>query len=96
MLLQVDVSLFELVDALVERVDVGGCAEPGSAPGLLAERFGQSFLQLLDAGSKPAACPWAASRSACNEARGPQVHGRRWRLDLLAAHGFSPEDHGAR
>ena len=36
---QVDGLLLEVGDLLVEGVDVGGRAEPGFAPGLLAERF---------------------------------------------------------
>ena len=36
---QVDDVLFELGDLLVEGVDVGGGAEPGLAPGVLAERL---------------------------------------------------------
>ena len=46
----VDDVLFEGDDALVELVDVGGCAETRLAPGLLAERLGQSPFQVLDAG----------------------------------------------
>ena len=53
LLLQVEVVLFELGDALVEGVDVGWGAEPGLAPGLFAERFGEPFLELLDAGVEP-------------------------------------------
>lgn len=37
---QVDGPLFEVGDLLLEGVEVGGCAEPGLAPGLLAECFG--------------------------------------------------------
>ena len=36
---QVDGLLFEVDDLLVEGVDVGGCAESGFAPGLLAKGF---------------------------------------------------------
>ncbi len=32
--------LFQAGDRVVEGVDVGGCAEPGFAPGLLAECLG--------------------------------------------------------
>jgi hypothetical protein len=46
LLAQVDELLFEAGDGLVERVDVGGGAEPGLLPGLLAERFGEAFLEL--------------------------------------------------
>jgi len=46
---QVDDVLLEVDDPLVELVDVVGCAEPGLAPGLLAEQFGQPFLELLGA-----------------------------------------------
>ena len=49
---QVDGLLFEVGDLLVEGVDVGGGAEPGFVPGLLAECFGQAFLQLPDAGGE--------------------------------------------
>ena len=45
--------LVEIGDLVVERVDVGGCAEPGFAPGLVAERLGQAFFELLDAGGEP-------------------------------------------
>ncbi len=34
----------------MEGVDVGGGAEPGLAPGVLAEGVGEAFLQVLDAG----------------------------------------------
>jgi hypothetical protein len=44
--------LFEMADFLVERVDVGGCAEPGFTPGLLAECFGEPFLELPGAGGE--------------------------------------------
>ena len=50
---QVDGLLLQLGDLLVEGVDVGGRAEPGLAPGLFAERFRQTFFQLLDAGVQP-------------------------------------------
>jgi hypothetical protein len=49
-LLKVEVVLFELADALVERVDVDGAAEPGLTPGMFAERLGEPFLQLVVAG----------------------------------------------
>ena len=45
--------LVQIGDLVVERVDVGGGAEPGFAPGLVAERFGQAFFELLDAGDEP-------------------------------------------
>jgi hypothetical protein len=66
---QVDGLLFEVGDLLAEGIGVGGGAEPGLAPGLLAERFGQAFLELPDAGAEPIARSWAASRSACSDAR---------------------------
>jgi hypothetical protein len=44
--------LFEMADFLVQRVDVGGCAEPGFTPGLLAECFGEPFLELPGAGGE--------------------------------------------
>ena len=53
LLLKAEVVLFELADALVEGVDVGGGAEPGLVPGLFTERFGQPLLQLLDARAEP-------------------------------------------
>ena len=53
LLSKVEVVLFELADLLVEGIDVGGGAEPGLAPGLFTERFGQPFLQLMDAGAEP-------------------------------------------
>ena len=37
---QVDRLLLEVGDLLAQGVDVGGRAEPGFAPGLLAERLG--------------------------------------------------------
>ena len=45
--------LLEVGDLLAEGVDVGGRAEPGFPPGLLAEGFGEAFLELLDAGVEP-------------------------------------------
>src|SRR6478672_11396692 len=53
LLLKVEVVLFELAESLVERVDVGGGAEPGLAPGLFTERFRQPLLQLVDARAEP-------------------------------------------
>ena len=50
---QVDDLLFELGDLLVEGVDVGGGAEPGLAPGVLAEGFGQALFEVLDSGVEP-------------------------------------------
>jgi hypothetical protein len=47
---QVDGLLLEVSDLLAEGVDVGGGAEPGFAPGLLAEGLGQALFQLPDAG----------------------------------------------
>ncbi len=50
---QVDGLLFEVGDLLAEGVDVGGGAESGLVPGLLAECLGQAFLQQPDAGGEP-------------------------------------------
>ena len=50
---QVDGLLLEVGDLLVEGVDVGRGAEPGLAPGVLAECLGQAFLQVLDARVEP-------------------------------------------
>jgi len=50
---QVDGLLLEAVDLLAEGIDVGGCAEPGFAPCLLAERLGQPFLKLADTVAEP-------------------------------------------
>ena len=50
---QVGGLLLEVGDFLVQGVDVGGCAEPGFAPCLLAERFGEPFLELPGAGVEP-------------------------------------------
>jgi len=50
---QVGGLLFEVGDFLVERVDVGGCAEPGFTPCLFAERVGQSLFELADAAGEP-------------------------------------------
>ena len=50
---QVDGLLLEMGDLLAEGVDVSGCAEPGFAPGLFAERLGQAFFELPDAGGEP-------------------------------------------
>ena len=47
---QVGRLLFEVGDLLVEGVDVGRGAEPGLAPGVFAERFGEPFLEVLDVG----------------------------------------------
>ncbi len=48
---QIGGLLFRAGDRVVEGVDAGGCAEPRFAPGLLAERLGLAFLELLDAGA---------------------------------------------
>ena len=53
LLLKVEVLLFEMADALVVGVDIGGGAEPGLAPGLFTERFREPLLQLLDARAEP-------------------------------------------
>ena len=45
--------LVQIGDLVVECVDVGGGAEPGFAPGLVAERFGQAFFELLDMSGEP-------------------------------------------
>jgi hypothetical protein len=50
---QVGCLLFEVGDFLVEGVDAGGGTEPGFAPGLLAERLGEPFLELPGAGCEP-------------------------------------------
>ena len=50
---QVDGLLFEVGDLLVEGVDVGRGTEAGLAPGVLAEGFGEAFLQLLDTRVEP-------------------------------------------
>ena len=50
---QVDDLLFEVGDPALELVDVGGSAEAGCAPGVLAEQFGQLGLQLPDPGGLP-------------------------------------------
>ena len=50
---QADELLLEVGDLLLEGVGVGGGAEPGFPPGLLAERFGEASFQLLDAGVEP-------------------------------------------
>jgi len=44
--------LLEAGDLLGERVDVGGGAEPGFPPCLLAESFRQPLLKLVDAGGE--------------------------------------------
>jgi len=50
---QVSGLLFEVDDALLELVDVGGRAEPGGPPGGVSEEFGQAFLELVDADGLP-------------------------------------------
>jgi hypothetical protein len=50
---QVDGLLLEMGGFLGEGVDVSWRAEPGFAPGLLAERAGQAVLELADAGGHP-------------------------------------------
>jgi hypothetical protein len=50
---QVDGLLLVVGELLIEGIDVGGRAEPGFAPCLLAERLGQPFLELVDAGVEP-------------------------------------------
>jgi hypothetical protein len=50
---QVGGLLLEMGDFLVERVDVGGRAEPGLAPRLFAERSGKPLFELADACVEP-------------------------------------------
>jgi hypothetical protein len=50
---QVGGLLLKVGDLLVEGVDIGGRAEPGFAPGLVAERFGQAVFELPHAGGEP-------------------------------------------
>ena len=50
---QVDGLLLEMGDLLGEGIDAGGRAEPGFAPGLLAERLGQALFELPGAGGEP-------------------------------------------
>ncbi|HTQ93788.1 MAG TPA: IS66 family transposase, partial [Streptosporangiaceae bacterium] len=45
--------LLEMGDFLVQGIDVGGRAEPGFAPCLLAERFGKPFFELPGTGVEP-------------------------------------------
>ena len=47
---QVDDLLLEPGDLLVEGVDVGRVAEPGLAPGVLAEGVGEAMFEVLDCG----------------------------------------------
>ncbi len=61
---QVDDVLLEGEVLLLERVDVGGSAESGLAPGVFAEQAGEPAFELLDAGGSR----WVLSRSACNDA----------------------------
>ena len=49
---QIDDLLLESVIVLVERLDVGGSAEPGFLPGVLAEQAGEPALELADAGGQ--------------------------------------------
>ena len=66
---QVDDVLFEGLGLLFELVDVVGRAEPGLAPGVLTEQLGQAGLELVGSVAIRAQRCWAASRSACREAR---------------------------
>jgi hypothetical protein len=50
---QVDRLLFEVGDLLVEGVDVGGGAQAGLAPGVLAQCGGETLFEMLDASVKP-------------------------------------------
>jgi hypothetical protein len=50
---QVDDLLLESVELLVEGVDVGGCAEPGGVPGVLAGGLGQPLFEVLDSAVEP-------------------------------------------
>ena len=50
---QVDDLLLELAVLLGEVAGIGGGAEPGLVPGLLAERFGQAVFELPDAAGEP-------------------------------------------
>ena len=50
---QVDGLLLKVSDLLVERDGVGRNTEPGFVPCLFAECFGQSLLELPDAGAEP-------------------------------------------
>ncbi|WP_433711047.1 hypothetical protein ACQP2U_33005 [Nocardia sp. CA-084685] len=84
--------LFELVDALVEGVDVGGCAEPRFAPGLFAEGFGQAFLEVLDSGVEPGGSFVGGEQVRLQRGAGdrrPGVVTDRWiclqRMDFLQA-----------
>lgn len=54
---QVSGLLLEEDGLLLEVIDVVGGAEPGIAPGLLAEQLGLAFLELLDAGGQEGATP---------------------------------------
>ena len=58
---QVGGLLLEVDDFLVQDVDVGGCAEPGFTPCLLAECFGEPLFELPGRGRRA----------------GARVHGRR-------------------
>lgn len=47
---QVDDLLFKQGDALLQVVDVSGCAHAGLAPSLFAEQFGEPVFQVPDVG----------------------------------------------
>ena len=49
---QVDDLLLEDLVVLLERVGIGGCAEPGFMPGVFAEQDGEAAFELLDAGGE--------------------------------------------
>src|SRR5580692_1902997 len=61
---EVDGLVLEMGDFPGERVDVGGGAEPGFPPCLLAEGLGEPFLELLYAGGQ-AGCALVGGEQVC-------------------------------
>jgi hypothetical protein len=87
---QVGHVLFEVCDLLVEGVDVGWRAEPGLAPDLLAEGFGQTLFQVLDSGVEPDGAFMGGKevglqRGACDGRAGAVAGGRAKRRKLAQA-----------
>src|SRR5450759_3345111 len=79
---QIDALLLEVADLLVEGVEVDRDAEPGLAPGLLAECFGQAGLQLPDPAGQPdgsfAGGEQVGVQRGAVDARPLAGPGRRW------------------
>ena len=83
---ELDDVLLEGDDALVELVDVRGCAEPGLLPRLLAERLGEALFELVDAAGETSDALLCVEQVGLQGRAGDRGPGA-WRVRKLRLHG---------